>query len=204
MNIITHPGGLRILHAINAIAVVGLLLSGIEIYRAAPFFPVRFPMWLSLGGDMKGAIRWHFLLMWVLLGNALVYALIRIKPSNGLVGVLPLSFRELWSDVCMAARFKLAHQTHTYNAIQKWLYASVWLVIMLAMLSGLALWKPIQLGGLSNLLGGYEMSRRVHFVAMTLLLAFVVLHVLMALMVPRTLASILVGRETSAPLKGIS
>jgi thiosulfate reductase cytochrome b subunit len=194
---IIHPGALRAMHAVNAIAVLGLLFSGVEIYHAAPFFSVTFPAWMTLGGDLKGALRWHFMFMWVLALNASAYAVFRWRARGRLVPMTPLSPRELWRTTGLALRFKLGHRDDEYNAVQRWMYAGVWLLLLALILSGLALWKPVQLAVLSALLGGYEFARRIHFVAMSGVLLFVVVHVGMALLVPRTLASIsagLVGR----------
>jgi thiosulfate reductase cytochrome b subunit len=61
-------------------------------------------------------------------------------------------------------------------------------------LSGLAIWKPVQFGALSALMGGFDNSRVVHFVAMALLVGFVVVHVVMVVLVPRTLRTMITGR----------
>jgi thiosulfate reductase cytochrome b subunit len=64
----------------------------------------------------------------------------------------------------------------------------------LAVLSGLALWKPVQLQTLASLLGGYEVARRIHFLAMAGIVGFVVLHLTLVALVPRTLLAMLTGR----------
>ena len=56
------------------------------------------------------------------------------------------------------------------------------------------LWKSVQFGVLRELMGGYEAARRVHFVAMALLVAFVGLHLIMVALVPRSLRAMVVGR----------
>jgi thiosulfate reductase cytochrome b subunit len=74
-------------------------------------------------------------------------------------------------------------------------------IITLLVLSGLAIWKPVQLQELTWLMGGYESARRVHFIAMVLLVAFVAIHVLMVLLVPRTLPPMFTGRtQRAAPV----
>jgi thiosulfate reductase cytochrome b subunit len=198
MKPVVHVGALRAMHAINAVAVLGLLFSGIEIYRAAPFFPITFPAWMSLGSDMKGALRWHFTFMWVLALNAAAYAVFRWRARGRLVPMTPLSPRELCRAMGLALRFRLGHRDDAYNAVQRWTYAGVWLLLLALIASGLALWKPVQLSALSALLGGYEFTRRIHFVTMSGVLLFVFVHVVMALLVPRTLASISVGLVSKA------
>ncbi len=61
-------------------------------------------------------------------------------------------------------------------------------------LSGIAIWKPVQFQGLAALMGGFEGARWVHFVAMVLVLLFVAVHVVMVALVPRTLLPMLTGR----------
>jgi len=63
-----------------------------------------------------------------------------------------------------------------------------------AIVSGLAIWKPVQLAPLTALLGGYEVARRVHFAAMSGIVAFIVVHVALVAVVPRTLLPMIVGR----------
>ena len=65
---------------------------------------------------------------------------------------------------------------------------------MLLVLSGLAIWKPVQLHALAALMGDYEGARYLHFGAMALLVFIVLVHVVMVLLVPRTFPSMFTGR----------
>jgi thiosulfate reductase cytochrome b subunit len=85
-----------------------------------------------------------------------------------------------------------------YNQVQRLAYLAVMLDIALLVLSGLVLWKSVQFGLLRELLGGYEWARRIHFVAMGLLVGFVAMHLVMVALVPRTLLTMLRGRAGSA------
>jgi thiosulfate reductase cytochrome b subunit len=78
--------------------------------------------------------------------------------------------------------------------VQRLAYVVVLLLGMLAVASGLSLWKPVQLHSLANLLGGYEVARRIHFLAMAGIVAFIVLHLALVALVPRTLVSMITGR----------
>ena len=62
------------------------------------------------------------------------------------------------------------------------------------MISGLAIWKPVQLQEITALLGGYEGARVVHFVAMSLLVLIVLVHIAMVILVPRTFPTMITGR----------
>ena len=52
-----HPGWLRIVHWLNALAVVIMVTSGWRVYNAAPFFDFTFPNGITLGGWLGGALQ---------------------------------------------------------------------------------------------------------------------------------------------------
>ena len=94
-----------------------------------------------------------------------------------------------------ALTFRLAHDDLTvYNAVQRLLYAGIIVVAIVIVLSGLAIWKPVQLQELTALFGGYEAARYVHFICMALIVAFLVVHILLALIVPKSLKAMVTGR----------
>ena len=64
-----HPPIVRITHWINAIAIIVMILSGLQIYNAYPILPFRFPRGMTLGGWLGGALLWHFAAMWLLMAN---------------------------------------------------------------------------------------------------------------------------------------
>jgi thiosulfate reductase cytochrome b subunit len=59
--------------------------------------------------------------------------------------------------------------------------------------TGLAIWKPVQLAGLVSLLGGFQAARWIHFAGMTVIVGFLVVHVALAVLVPQTLWAMLTG-----------
>ena len=81
-----------------------------------------------------------------------------------------------------------------YNYVQKLLYAGIIVVGVLIVLSGLAIWKPVQLQYLTALFGGYDVARYVHFICMAAICAFLVVHVALALLVPKSLRAMIIGR----------
>ena len=190
-----HPVWLRFTHWINALAVLIMIFSGWRIYNASPFFDFRFPSEITLGGWLAGGVQWHFAAMWVLVINGIIYLL-----YNGLTGrawrkFLPLTPRALFADFVAALKGKLAHADLShYNAVQKAAYLFVWLDIVLLVISGLVLWKNVQFPILRELMGGYEIARRVHFIAMAALVAFIVVHLAMVALVPRTFVAMIRGR----------
>jgi thiosulfate reductase cytochrome b subunit len=78
--------------------------------------------------------------------------------------------------------------------VQKLLYLGVILAGIVIVLSGLAIWKPVQLQELTAVFGGYDAARYVHFFAMAAIVGFFVLHVVMALLVPKSLRAMITGR----------
>jgi thiosulfate reductase cytochrome b subunit len=60
-------------------------------------------------------------------------------------------------------------------------------------ITGLAIWKPVQFSGLVALLGGFQTARVLHFAGMTVIVGFLIVHVVLALLVPKTLWAMLAG-----------
>ena len=190
-----HPAWLRVTHWLNAVAVVILAMSGWRIYNASPLFDFTFAKGITLGGWLGGAIQWHFAAMWLLAANGLVYLLCNAATGRLVRKFFPLSPRAIVADLLAALRGHLSHaDQRQYNAVQRAAYLFVIVDAVLLVLSGLVLWKSVQLPLLRELLGGYEIARRVHFFAMAALVAFVMVHLAMAALVPRTLLTMIRGR----------
>jgi thiosulfate reductase cytochrome b subunit len=190
-----HPAWLRATHWLNAVAVVILAMSGWRIYDAAPFFDFEIPKDITLGGWLGGAIQWHFAAMWLLAANGLAYLLCNAVTGRLLSKFFPLSPRAIIEDLLAALRGRLPHNDpRQYNAVQRAAYLFVIADAALIVLSGLVLWKSVQFPVLRDLMGGYEAARRVHFFAMSALVAFVVVHLIMVALVPRTLLTMIRGR----------
>jgi thiosulfate reductase cytochrome b subunit len=190
-----HPAWVRITHWINALAMLVMIGSGWEIYNASPLFPFTFPGSITLGGWLAGALLWHFAAMWVLAINGLIYVTLGLVTGRFRRKLLPIRPAEVVSDIKAALSFKLAHDDlAVYNAVQRLLYVGVILAAVVIVLSGLALWKPIQLQELTAVFGGYDAARYVHFFAMAAIVGFLVVHVVLALLVPKSLRAMITGR----------
>jgi thiosulfate reductase cytochrome b subunit len=194
-SLVIHPVWVRITHWINALAMLVMIGSGWEIYNASPLFPFRYPSSITLGGWLAGALLWHFAAMWVLVINGIVYVTLGIVTGRFRRKLLPIHPAEVITDVKAALAGRLAHDDlSVYNAVQRLLYLGVILAGVVVVLSGLAIWKPIQLQELTALFGGYDAARYVHFFAMAAIAGFVGIHVLMALLVPKSLRAMVVGK----------
>jgi len=182
-----HPLPVRVAHAVNAFAMVCMLMSGWAIYNASPIFAFRFPTWATVGGWLGGSIAWHFAAMWLLVVNGLVYVGYGFASGHFRRVLLPIRKDDFVRDLRQAARFELPHRPGVYNAVQRLLYVVVLLLGVLVVASGLSIWKPVQLFWLTDIFGGYDIARYVHFIAMAGIAGFVVIHLLLVLIVPRTI-----------------
>ena len=190
-----HPLVVRVTHWINAFAILIMAASGWRIYNASPLFGFRFPNDLTLGGWLAGALQWHFAALWLLVLNGIVYVGYGIFSGHFRRKLFPLTPRAVLSDMLAALRGRLAHDDlAVYNAAQRAAYLAIILCLAVLVLSGLAIWKPVQLQELAALMGGYEGARLVHFFAMALMVFIALVHIVMVILVPRTFPTIITGR----------
>jgi thiosulfate reductase cytochrome b subunit len=193
--VVIHPLYVRLTHWINAVAVLIMIGSGWQIYNASPLFPFVFPSSVTLGGWLAGGLLWHFAAMWLLVANGLVYLTVGLLTGRFRRKLLPIRPSEIAGDLRSALAGRLRRDDPAvYNAVQKALYVGVILAGIVIVISGLALWKPVQFYVLTIPLGGYEGARLVHFFAMAVIVLFLVVHVVMAVLVPRSLRAMILGR----------
>jgi len=191
---VIHPLMVRITHWINAFAMLCMITSGWKIYNASPIFHFMFARWLTLGGWLGGALAWHFAALWLLVVNGLVYVIYGMVSGHFRHDFLPLGPRAIWRDFVAALTFRLEHRLGRYNAVQRLLYIVVLLFGVGVVVSGLAIWKPVQFQLLTGLLGGYDTARIIHFFMMAGIVGFVAVHLALVFLVPSTLSPMITGR----------
>ena len=190
-----QPAWVRTVHWINAVAMILMIMSGWQIYNASPLFNFKFSASLTLGGWLGGALLWHFAAMWLLMVNGLVYLALGFASGRFRKKLLPITPRGVISDARAALTGKLAHDDLTrYNYVQRLLYAGIIVVGIVIVLSGLSMWKPVQLQYLAALFGGYDVARYVHFFCMAAICGFLIVHVALAVLVPKSLRAMVIGR----------
>ena len=211
MHVLTtrHHWIVRATHWVNALALTIMIGSGLRIFNAYPAFARKgesfccypfegdpIPAWLTFGGWLAGARHWHFAAMWVLVANGLVYLGFiylhgewrDLVPRRG-VGRDSLEMVKFY-----LGRRKVHPRQGKHNALQRTVYFALPWVAAAAVISGVAIWKPVQLGPLTHLLGGYVWARYWHFLAMLALVALTLGHVFMVFAVdPYALRSITTG-----------
>jgi thiosulfate reductase cytochrome b subunit len=172
-----------------------LIGSGWQIYNASPLFPFVFPPGITLGGWLAGALLWHFAAMWLLAVNGLTYVVLGIVTGRFRRKLIPIRPGEVLADARAAFTGKLSYDDlSVYNAVQRLFYLGVILAGIVVVLSGLAIWKPVQLQQLTAAFGGYDTARYVHFFAMAAIVGFLVVHVIMSVVVPTSLRAMITGR----------
>ncbi|MCC3245042.1 cytochrome b/b6 domain-containing protein [Methylocystis sp. WRRC1] len=198
---VIHPLFVRITHWINAFAAIAMLMSGLRIYNASPLYDFRFPPDVTLGGWLAGALAWHFAVMWLLVINGLAYLAYGVFSGHFVRKILNIGAMSAYRNIKLEMKHLLLHGTGEYNIVQRVLYVIVISDVILLFFSGLAIWKPVQFGGLAAFLGGYEQARHIHFFGMTILVAFLIIHVSVAFAVKGTIKSMFTGRLTKGQLQ---
>ena len=190
-----HPLPIRIMHWINAVAIFIMIGSGWKIYDDDVILGwLHIPEFLTIGKWAQHGLQWHFFGMWIFGFNGLAYLTYGIATGRFRQKLFPISFNELLTTVGETLRFKLAHDDLThYNAVQKILYLGVIGVGLLILISGLALWKPVQFSALAALFGDFQNIRIVHFLCMAAIVGFLLVHVTLALLVPKSLIAMITG-----------
>ena len=209
-----HHWIVRLTHWVNAVALTIMIGSGLRIFNAYPRFARKgetfccypwegtpIPRSFTFGGWLGGARHWHFAMMWVLVANGLLY-LGFIYLHGEWKDLVPR--RGFLRDSVEMVRFYLfLRKDHPvqgkHNALQRGTYFILPWIGLLAVLSGIAIWKPVQLSLLTDLMGGYVWDRYWHFVAMSLLIVLSVVHIFMIFAVdPYSMRSMITGGYNDA------
>ena len=153
----------------------------------------------------SNALLWHFAAMWVFFVNGIVALSYGILSGRLQMKWLPVRISELTHDIREALSFKLAHDDiRVYNAVQKLLYIGVILAAILMLVSGLAIWKPVQFQTLTWLFYDFQGARLAHFIGMSAIALFVLVHVTLAILVPKTITAMTRGSIRAEGSAGIS
>ena len=205
----THPIATRITHWLMALAIVVLIGSGWRIYNSSPIFGFTFPEWATPGGDVEhalalhndpgvaSAIAWHFAAMWLMAASYLGFMLWNIVSGHFRRDFLPVGPVSFWRDFSAAIRFKLDHRLGEYNVVQRVAYWGVLGSVAMMLLSGIAIWKPVQTYPLETLFGGFQGARVVHFLFMAAITLFIAIHVALVILVPKTFVAMTIGKATA-------
>jgi len=187
-----HPCVVRLCHWLNAISLFVLAGSGMQIFRAFPSLGAKIPQrvlidWpkqYAIGGWLGGALQWHLTFMWIYLGTGLVYVGYQVFSGHyRQVLFVPRDLRGLWPMV----RYYFfwgpkPPLTGAYNSLQKQAYTAAIGLGVLSVLTGLAIWKPVQFSWLAWMMGGFHYARIWHFLVMWTIIFFLFGHLVMVIL----------------------
>ena len=184
-----HPALVRLTHWLNVVVLLIMVGSGMEILAAFPSFGdkvpetalLQVPQAIRLGGWLGGASQWHLTFMWLFVGTGLAYGIYQAMSGRWRQTLFgPRDIRGVWPMVRHYFLFgPKPPQTEPSNPLQKLAYTATLASAAALMATGWMLYKPVQLGGLVQLFGGFGMIRLGHFLAMCGLLAFIPGHLAM-------------------------
>jgi thiosulfate reductase cytochrome b subunit len=187
-----HPRSIRWLHWINVPVLAVMIWSGLLIYWAndvyriglgdvtlLEFFPNWFYRFFNVGHRLAEGMSWHFAFMWLFTINGLLYVLYTLFSGEWRF-LVPnrRCFSEALQVVLHDLRLsKVEPPRRKFNGAQQIAYTTVILMGAGSVVTGLAIYKPIQFAWLTGLLGGYEMARWEHFLLTVGYVLFFVVHI---------------------------
>jgi thiosulfate reductase cytochrome b subunit len=187
-----HPLAIRWFHWVNFPMLGVMIWSGLLIYWAndvyrigwgdktvLKFFPDSLYSALHVPFQLSKGMAFHFLFMWLFLVNGFLYVFYSILSGEWRY-LLPdrRSFREAFLVVLHDMHIiKIAPPQGKYNAAQRIAYSSIILMGIGSLVTGLAVYKPIQFNWLCALCGGYEAARIEHFILTIGYVLFFFIHI---------------------------
>jgi thiosulfate reductase cytochrome b subunit len=204
-----QPWLIRLTHWLNVPLLLFIAGSGLQIFAAYPalgprgalygWYPwdgIPPPTWARFGGWLAGARHWHFALGWFLVLNGIVYlSYMAARGEWRRRGFRP--HRDTRNAILMLLYYlrlrRIAPPIDFYNGLQRLAYSSIMVIALAEVLSGLAIYKPVQLWWLGSLFGGYDGARAVHLLGLGLLALFTAIHLVMVALHPRAILTMLTG-----------
>jgi thiosulfate reductase cytochrome b subunit len=144
------------------------------------FFPDSFYKSLKVPYRLAEGMNWHFMLMWLFFINGLLYVLFTIVSGQWRY-LLPnkSSFREAWLVLLHDLHIRKSQPAFLkYNSAQRIAYTLVLIMGFGSLLTGLAIYKPVQFSWLTWLCGGYKAARLEHFVLTIGYVLFFLVHII--------------------------
>jgi thiosulfate reductase cytochrome b subunit len=201
-----HPLPIRVTHWLNALCLLVLLLSGLQILNAHPALywgntstfsnPLvafgsgqgpAFPSWATLPSwqDLAGGRRWHFFFAWLFVLNGLLYVVYALTSRRVSRVLAPTGeqLRHIGSSVREHLRLRFPHgdEARNYNVLQKLSYLIVLFGLLpLMVATGLTMSPGMdaRLHFLVEVFGGRQSARTIHFLTASTLVLFFIIHII--------------------------
>jgi thiosulfate reductase cytochrome b subunit len=187
-----HPLAIRWFHWINFPVLTLMIWSGLLIYWAndvyrlgwgdttlLKFFPESFYDALNVKFRLAEGMSLHFVFMWLFSLNGLGYVIYTIFSGEWRY-LIPNkhSFKEAWQVMLFDLKLSKVHPPERkFNGAQQIAYSSIILMGLGSVLTGIAIYKPVQFNGLVALFGGYELARIIHFALTIGYCLFFLIHI---------------------------
>ncbi len=212
-----HPLAIRWFHWINFPVLAAMVWSGLLIYWAndiyaikiggkaiITFFPDSFYKALNMPYKLAEGMAYHFFFMWLFFINGLLYVLYTIFSGEWRY-VFPQkkSFKEAWQVLLHDLHIRKTKPPQSkYNAAQRISYTAIIFMGLGSIITGLAIYKPVQFSFFIWLCGGYEAARTEHFILTIGFCLFFVVHVVQVIIAGwKNFQSMITGFEVIGPKK---
>jgi len=192
-----HPLVMRWTHWVNFPILTIMIWSGMLIYWAndeysvtlfghtyVRFFPDWYYQWLHIPQRLAEGMAFHFLFMWFFALNGFLYVLYTIISGEWRqLAPNRHSFKEAWLVMLHDLHIrKTAPPQNKYNAAQRIAYTAIIIMGFGSLITGLAIYKPVQFNWLCWLCGGYHLARIWHFVLTIGYVLFFLVHVVQVIL----------------------
>ncbi len=187
-----HSLATRVYHWANVPILAVMIWSGLLIYWANDVYEIKlgrfidikfFPEWFyarfNIGFRLAEGMAWHFTFMWLFAINGILYVTYTLL-SGEWRHLVPNrhTFAEAWQVVLHDLHLrKQPLPRRKFNGAQRLAYTGVVAMGAGSLLTGLAIYKPVQLAWLTTLLGGYEAARLEHFCLTIGYVLFFIIHI---------------------------
>ncbi|HEY8183789.1 MAG TPA: cytochrome b/b6 domain-containing protein [Thermoanaerobaculia bacterium] len=207
-----HPLAIRWFHWINFPLLAVMVWSGLLIYWANPVYRIGFGNHTlvkmrvaektfekaNLAFRLAEGLSLHFFFMWLFAINGILYVAYTIFSGEWRY-LLP--DRHSWVEAIQVTLHDLHLRKEPppqakYNAAQRISYTAIIVMGLGSLLTGLAIYKPVQFGWLTFLFGGYQMARFFHFWITVGYVLFFVVHVAQVIKTGwNNFRAMIIGRE---------
>lgn len=192
-----HSLAMRWMHWINFPILTVMIWSGMLIYWANDvyvikllgytffrFFPGPFNEFFNIPQRLAEGMAFHFLFMWFFAINGLIYVLYT-AISGEWRQLLPNrhSFKEAWQVLLHDLHIrKMLPPQKKYNAAQRIAYTAIIIMGFGSLITGIAIYKPVQFNSITWLCGGYHLARIEHFILTIGFVFFFVIHIVQVIL----------------------
>lgn len=208
-----HPLAIRWFHWVNFPILLIMIWSGMLIYWANGVYKIQigdiillkfFPDWfyksLKIPYRLAEGMATHFVFMWLFFLNGLFYVLYTLISGEWRYLVPQKhAFKEAWQVVLYDLGIsKYYPPVQKYNAAQQIAYSAIILMGLGSLLTGLAIYKPVQVYWLTWLFGGYSAARIIHFILTIGYVLFFLIHIIQVMRAGwKNFQSMITGFETT-------